>query len=60
MADTTDESILYIRGLPQKLKADFKAFCAKHEVSMTEKIAEMMLAAIKEKKDEVHRHPNSA
>lgn len=35
-------STLYIRGVPEDTKTDFKVWCARRKVSMTEAISELL------------------
>jgi len=35
-------SILYIKNVPNEIKAQFKAYCARRQISMTDAIIKMM------------------
>ena len=44
------KGVLYIRGLPVDVKAQFKAACARRGLSMTERIEELIRLDIKPEK----------
>lgn len=41
------DSVFYIRGVPQDLKVDFKVYCARNNLSMTESIIELIRKVIR-------------
>lgn len=42
MAEVTKTSLVYLRQIPVDVKDQFKAWCARHHVSMSAKMVDMM------------------
>ena len=53
MARTNEHEVLFIRGLPFGLKAEFKALCIKKGTTMTSKVIEFMKREVRESKNGV-------